>query len=89
MADGPDFITTWRVICTLAWNDEDFKNRLIDRPDEVLQQFNFPAPQGMSYDVVESPEAVLTLVLPAKPEAAPVAAAAGERAVSQYYASCL
>lgn len=86
---GPDLLTTWRVICAHAWNDEDFKRELKRDPDGVLGRFNVPTPPGMHFAVVENEGNVLNLVLPRAPKALEGVAPAGDETVSQYNASCI
>ena len=84
-----DLTSAWREICTRAWSDEEFKTRLLDSPDEVLGEFEFSPPPGMSYRVIEGRDNEVVLVLPADPQSPGLAGAADHTAVSQYYASCL
>ncbi len=87
--EGPDFIHTWRVICARAWDDPQFTAELQRNADQVLTDFGFPPPAGMTYRVVKNEPNELNLVLPASPAEIENVAPAGDRAVSQYYASCV
>jgi hypothetical protein len=87
--EGPDFLTTWRVICARAWIDEDFKRDLQNDPDGVMKSFGFSPPQGMRFNIVENKDNILNLVLPQPPEQIQPASPADERTVSQYHSSCV
>jgi len=58
---------TWLKIITKAWEEEDFKARLLANANEVLKEYHIDIPDGVTYQVVED-QVVGTryLVLPPK-----------------------
>lgn len=53
-----------------AWDDAEFKKRLVKDPAAVLTENGVALPEGVKLKVVEDTADVLHLVLPAKPTAA-------------------
>ncbi len=49
-----------------AWEDEAFKQRLLDNATEVFNEESIDVPEGMEVKVVENTEKVFHLVLPQK-----------------------
>jgi hypothetical protein len=57
----------WRQIVRRAWDEPDFRIRLLEKTHEVLQEYNISVPKGVSYTVVQDQLAgVRYLVLPPK-----------------------
>lgn len=54
----------WQKIVAKAWMDEDYKNRLLEDPNSVLQEEGVEIPEGVSFRVMEDSDQVKTLVLP-------------------------
>ncbi len=87
MAKPDEFIDAWRKICSRAWGDENFKQRLVANPGEVLAEEGLEAPPGVSYKVVENQPNELNLVLPAPPQDVERLVGAGHATVDRYYAA--
>jgi hypothetical protein len=67
----------WGQVIGRAWADDDFKQRLLADPVEVLEEYDMPPPVGLRIEVLEDPDqvpedtdSVMHLVLPRKPSAA-------------------
>ncbi|HET7540550.1 MAG TPA: nitrile hydratase subunit alpha [Polyangiaceae bacterium] len=59
---------TWLRIITRAWNEPEFKDRLIADTTAVLREYDVELIKGTSYKVVEDGiDGVHYLVLPPKP----------------------
>lgn len=43
----------WLKIITRAWNEPDFKTRLLANPNEVLKEYHVDIPEGVTYVVKE------------------------------------
>ena len=52
-----------------AWNDPEFKARLIANPGAALTEAGVPVPPGVAIKVVEDTGALMHLVLPPREEA--------------------
>ena len=63
----PDVQTAWRGIVANAWADEQFKQRLIDNPNQALADAGVSVPAGVHFVVVENEADRVHLVLPAQP----------------------
>ncbi len=50
-----------------AWEDEEFKKRLLDDPGAVLAENGIEIPEGMTVKVVEKKENEILIPLPQKP----------------------
>jgi hypothetical protein len=59
-------VNQWSQIVAEALQDEDFKNRLLAEPEEVLKEHGMEVPQGIEVRVVENSSKVLYLTLPAQ-----------------------
>jgi len=44
---------TWLKIITKAWEEPEFKARLLKEPNEVLKEYHIDIPEGVSYEIVE------------------------------------
>jgi len=51
-----------------AWQDEAFKQRLLNDPHGVLQEHGLQVPAGRQVRVVENTDQVFHLVLPQRPD---------------------
>ena len=57
----------WGLLVAQAWSDEDLKQRLIDDPANVLQEYGIDVPDDVELRVVEDTDRVKHLVLPPSP----------------------
>ena len=57
-------INTWQDIVARTWEDEEFKQRLIDEPDAVLAENGMNLPQGVHAVIVENDPNRIHFVLP-------------------------
>lgn len=57
----------WGMLVARAWADDDLKQRLLDDPAPVLEEFGIEVPEGVVLKVVEDTDQVQHLVLPASP----------------------
>ncbi len=57
----------WGQVVARAWDDEDFRQRLLADPRAVLAEYGMDVPEGMEIKVVEDTPEVCHLVLPASP----------------------
>jgi hypothetical protein len=93
MTEQPDhdggLLGAWLDIVARAWGDEEFKQRLKERPGEVLREYNVVGAPGVRFRVVENEADELVLVLPAPPAVIERVAGAGNVTVDQYYAACI
>ena len=55
-----------------AWEDDVFKQRLLNNASEVLKEEGLSVPEGMEIKVVENTETVVHIVLPAKHAGTPL-----------------
>lgn len=86
----PDgLIPAWCRIVAQAWEDEEFKQRVLTRPGEVLREFGVEGAPGVCFRVVENGPAEMFLVLPQPPAVIDSVAGAGNVTVDQYYAACI
>jgi hypothetical protein len=58
----------WGQIVARAWSDEDFKQRLLSDPRDVLTEYGLEMPDGAALRVVQDTPEVHHLVLPVSPE---------------------
>lgn len=58
------FSAQWNKIIAKAWADDDYKQRLISAPAQVLAEEGIDVPAGMRFEVVESTPTKTYLVLP-------------------------
>lgn len=57
----------WRQIVRRAWNEAEFKQRLLTNPREVLAEYHMPIQDGVTYVVIEDQPDRRHLVLPPAP----------------------
>ena len=50
-----------------AWSEDDYRERLLAAPGEVLNEAGIPTPEGVELRVVENTESVTYITLPAAP----------------------
>jgi hypothetical protein len=55
-------------IIAKAWMDDEFKQRLLSEPTEVLQEEGLETPPGVEIRMLENTDNLLYMVLPAKPD---------------------
>jgi hypothetical protein len=64
-AAKPDKMTAWKGIVTRAWKDGEFRKRLLDDPNGVLEENGFKPRKGVKYQVhLDAPD-TKHLILPA------------------------
>lgn len=63
----PEIQTAWRGIVARAWADEQFKQKLMDNPNQVLAEVGVAIPAGVNFVVVENEPSRVHLVLPSQP----------------------
>jgi hypothetical protein len=57
----------WGMLVARAWSDEALKERLIEDPQAVLEEFGIEAPDDVELRIVEDTDRVRHLVLPTSP----------------------
>jgi len=62
-----DWNAIWGDIVRKAWNDEAFKERLVNNTQSVLTEAGLRPPEGVEVKIMENTSAVVHLTLPAKP----------------------
>lgn len=62
----PDIEARWRSIVARAWNDDEFKRKLISDPRAVLADAGLPVSEKVNYVVVENEPQCIYLILPAQ-----------------------
>ncbi|MEI8185839.1 MAG: NHLP leader peptide family RiPP precursor, partial [Chlorobiaceae bacterium] len=55
-------------IIAKAWTDETYKQRLTEKPADVLKEEGVEIPDGMTFKVVENTPALFHFILPQKPD---------------------
>ena len=63
-----EFQKAYGKLVAKAWEDEDFKTRLLDEPMTVFKENGIEIPEGLDVRVVENTDAVVNLILPPQPE---------------------
>jgi hypothetical protein len=58
----------WGQIVKKAWQDEDFKKRLLAEPTAVLKEYDLEIQPGIQVRVIENTDKIIHLTLPAKPQ---------------------
>ncbi|WP_051261086.1 NHLP leader peptide family RiPP precursor [Desulfovibrio inopinatus] len=69
----------WETIVAKAWEDEDYKQRLLRDPVSVFEEEGIEIPEGFSMNVVEAKEKEMVFVLPLRPEGEDVITDVSER----------
>ena len=59
---------TFGKVVAKAWQDEEFKQKLLSNPAEVLKDSGLNVPEGVEVRVVENDDKVVHFVLPQKPK---------------------
>ena len=54
-------------IIVRAWNDEDFKNKLMTTPEKVFAEYSLAIPQNVKVKIVENTNDLVHFILPVKP----------------------
>ena len=57
----------WRTVMSKAWDDEQFRQTLLNNPTEVLTQHGFRVPAGATVRIVQDTQTERHLILPSKP----------------------
>ena len=57
----------WSKVVARAWNDDEFKQRLLGEPEAVMKEAGLDVPEGVSISVVEQQPDELRLLLPVRP----------------------
>jgi len=57
----------WALLVAQVWSDDNLKQRLIDDPATVLEEYGIEVPFGVELKVVEDSDQVCHLVLPPSP----------------------
>lgn len=57
----------WGQIVAKAWQDGEFKKRLLANPSAVLKEQGLETPAGVQFRVLENTDQLIHLTLPAKP----------------------
>lgn len=65
---NPEHDRRRREVIAAAWCDQEFKERLIAQPREVLAERGIGLPEGVEVEVVENTPSKIYLVLPQKPD---------------------
>ncbi len=63
----PEYRKTSAQIVARAWQDEDFKARLMKDPAGVFAEHNIAVPEGKAIRILEDTDDVHHVVLPSKP----------------------
>ena len=58
----------WSKVVARAWNDDEFKQRLLNEPEAVMKEAGLDIPEGVSVSIVEQQPDELRVVLPARPK---------------------
>lgn len=62
-----DKVDSWREITKRTWGDPAFKEKLINDPESVLEEYGIPVLAGVNYRIVEDEPGVRNLVLMRQP----------------------
>ena len=58
----------WSKVVARAWNDDEFKQRLLGEPAAVMKEAGLDVPEGVSVSIAEQRPDELRLLLPARPK---------------------
>ncbi len=64
MADKKQNAVKYGEVVAKCWEDEAYKKRFIEDPEDVLKEAGFVIEEGVTYKVIEQPKLVKYLVLP-------------------------
>ena len=64
MADKKQNAVKYGKVVAKCWEDEAYKKRFIEDPEDVLKEAGFVVEEGVTYKVIEQPKLVKYLVLP-------------------------
>ena len=64
MADTKQNLLKYGEVIERCWEDEAYKKRFIEDPEEVLAEVGFVLEEGVTYKVIRQPKLVRYLVLP-------------------------
>ncbi len=67
MAQGDEQAKAYGRMIARAWQDEDFKRRLLEDPEVALAEMGVEVPAGHEVRAVEDTERVTHLVIPPSP----------------------
>jgi hypothetical protein len=62
-----DFNSLWAQLVARAWNDDELKQRLLDDPKSVMEEYGLPVPPGVNVKVVQNTDDTIYLPLAQKP----------------------
>ena len=62
-----DYNKKYGQIIAKAWSEPLFKQRLLENPKSVSEEYGIPVPEGLELRVVENTPGVIHIVLPSKP----------------------
>ncbi|OEU65344.1 MAG: hypothetical protein BA863_15685 [Desulfovibrio sp. S3730MH75] len=79
MAEQNEQQKQWAKIVAKAWADEDYKQRLLANPANVIKDEGMEIPEGVEIKCVEATETQTWIVLPPKPSSTGAAARGEER----------
>ena len=68
MADQNEQQKKWANILEKAWDDEDYKQRLLKDTASVIKEEGIDLPEGIEFKCVENTPERVWLVLPPKPD---------------------
>jgi hypothetical protein len=74
--------SAWPQVVGQAWADEEFRRRLLENPQRVLDELGVEIPAGHRVELLEDSQTQTFLVLPQKPANLDVVAAAHGRSLS-------
>ena len=66
MADKKQNAVKYGEIVAKCWEDEAYRNRFIQDPEDVLTEAGFIVDEGVTYKVIEQPKLVKYVVLPSE-----------------------
>jgi hypothetical protein len=64
------WVEAWEPIVGRAWEDEEFKKRLLTEPSAVFKEHGVETAPGVKLKVLENTESVIHLTVPTKPDTA-------------------
>jgi hypothetical protein len=64
------WVDAWEPIVGRAWEDEEFKKRLLTEPSAIFKEHGVETAPGVKLKVLENTESVIHLTVPTKPDVA-------------------
>ena len=62
-----EFQKAYGKLVAAAWADEGIKQRLMESPKELLNEYGLPVPEGVEIRMIEDTAKIKHLILPEKP----------------------